>query len=252
MQAERVFDRWITSDFVVAKSIQVHLFGIPNSHNRWMHTYSQSSVTAVRMVHVPAACIYAPLGVADTGTVLALLCLSFVALRFVAKHFVPDANVLSLDSHYSVERVMPWVLLAGFVLLSLYSATSGVSSEFGLSNEYSAGWNIAGFPHQEAYGLGSWIILGLLTILMLSSAWMRKQRIYLYGALLTLLAAIPLISSRFETELATATAWRVLAAMFLALGSLLVWCRKRIQFQQGWSMSVRGAGSTELRPCSSL
>jgi hypothetical protein len=136
-----------------------------------------------------------------------------------------------LDTPYSIDRVIPWVLLGGFVLLAIYGAASGVAQEFAPSGSETLNWNIAGFPHSEAFALGSWIVMGLLTIIMLANAWERKQRFYLIGAMIAGCAMIPLLAGRFELQLASATAWRFLAAIFFALGSVLIWFRKQVRSQ---------------------
>jgi hypothetical protein len=136
-----------------------------------------------------------------------------------------------LDTPYSIDRVIPWVLLGGFVLMAIYGAASGVAQEFAPSGSETLNWNIAGFPHSEAFALGSWIVMGLLTIIPLANAWERKQRFYLIGAMIAVCAMIPLLAGRFELQLASATAWRFLAAIFFALGSVLIWFRKQVRSQ---------------------
>src|SRR6185369_3191172 len=105
-------------------------------------------------------------------------------------------------------------LVPAFLLLAVYGALSGVMQELaGIG-----GINIAGFAHAEAFGLGSWIVFGLLLIAMLVSFWERRHSVYLLGALIVLTGAIPLLAGRFESQVATATAWRWLAATFLLIG----------------------------------
>ena len=111
------------------------------------------------------------------------------------------------------------------MLLAGYGSLSGVIHELGgVANSI----NVAGFPHQEAFGLGSWIVLGLLLLAMLGTFWERRRGIYLLGALATLSAVIPLLAGQFETQLNTATAWRWLAAAFFFAGSMLLWYRDQI------------------------
>jgi hypothetical protein len=194
------------------------------------------------------------------GTILALLSLMWIGVRVIVKQRAvlgPQASspardqftlVLGksrrgrlrsqlggfwklLDTPYSIDRVIPWVLLGGFVVLAIYGAASGVAQEFATRGSHALNWNIAGFPHSEAIALGSWIVMGLLTIIMLANAWERKQRFYLVGAMIAVCATIPLLAGRFESQLASATAWRFLAAIFFALGSVLIWFRKQLRSQ---------------------
>lgn len=169
------------------------------------------------------------------GTVLALLCLAFLALRFLVRRAVPKHDngpeswlseaARLLDARYLVDRVLVWFLLGAFLLLAGYGSFSGVTQELGGWSTGYPGFNVADFPHQEALALGSWILLGFLTLTMIASFWERRRGVYLLGAVATLWAIVPLLAGQFESELATATAWRWLAALFLLAGSLLIWFR---------------------------
>jgi hypothetical protein len=180
--------------------------------------------------YLPHAFVH-PSALQIQGTVLALLCLAWLALRLWIRRASlesGDARRL-LDTRFSVDRIVAWLLLGGFLLLAVYGSLSGVVRELVALRSTHPGFDVAGFPHQEALALGSWIVLGLLTITMLASFWERRSGVYLLGALVALSAAIPLLAGRFEYHMATATAWRWLAALFLLGGSLLIWYRKRIQ-----------------------
>src|SRR6185369_13573877 len=130
-----------------------------------------------------------------------------------------------LDDEYSVDRILSWALIGAFLLLAVYGALAGVTQELAAWGSGYPGYDVAGFPHQEALGLGSWIVLGLLTVAMLVSYWERRREAYVLGALVVLSGAIPLIAGLLETQVATATAWRWLAALFLIGGSLVLWYR---------------------------
>jgi hypothetical protein len=134
-----------------------------------------------------------------------------------------DASRL-LNGKFAVDRFVLWALVPAFLLLAVYGSLSGITQEVA---GY-PGFNIAGFPHAEALGLGSWIVLGLLLIAMLGSFRERKQNTYLLGAIAILSGAIPLLAGQFETQLATATAWRWLAAAFLLIGSVAIWSQRKI------------------------
>jgi hypothetical protein len=233
MQAGRVFwiagillaSLWLNRRQLLFIALQIALTaGIILSVKATLQEYEWYTYLPHAFLH-PAALLI-------QGTMLALLSLVFIAARVILKKVAADdSHALAgiwklLDTKQSVDRIIPWFLLACFLLLSVYSAASGLMQE--LLGAKTPAWNIAGFAHQEAYGAGSWIILGLLTVIMLANAWERRQRIYALGALVTVSAVIPLLSGRFESELATATAWRFLAAIFLLVGSLLLWARERL------------------------
>lgn len=201
--------------------------------------------------YLPFAFLH-PAALQIQGTVLALFCLAWIGLRFLVKRakdgWLADAWRL-LDSDFSVDRIVLWYLLGGFLLLTVYGALSGVTQELAALGSGYAGFNIAGFPHQEALALGSWIVLGLLLLAMLASAFERRSSIYLLGALTALAAIIPLLAGQFEQQIATATAWRWFAAIFLLCGSLVLWYRRPIsqrltaigwpEFDEGFSKQAR-------------
>ena len=194
------------------------------------------------------------------GTVLALFCLTWIFLRLLVRrlssaslegggqaplwsrsdandnkaapgrrtprrHAIESASLL-LGSRFAVDRFLIWLLIPAFLLLAIYGSLSGITRELvALGTEY-GGYNIAGFPHQEALGLGTWIVLGLLILAMALTYRERRRGAFLLGALATLSGIIPLLAGRFEYQVATATAWRWLAAVFLLGGSLLIWYRR--------------------------
>ncbi|HEX5832655.1 MAG TPA: hypothetical protein VFY34_02315, partial [Pyrinomonadaceae bacterium] len=170
------------------------------------------------------------------GTVLTLLCLAWIGLRLLVKRALPkDGDAAKtgwlqdawrlLDTDYSIDRLLAGCLLGAFVLFAVYGTVSGLTRELlALGSSY-PGFNIAGFPHQEAIALGSWVLLGLLTVLMLANFAERRRQEYLLGALVVLSAVVPLLAGRFEAHMATAAAWRWLAALFLLAGSIVLWYR---------------------------
>src|ERR1051326_9028252 len=184
--------------------------------------------------YLPHAFLH-PAALQIQGTVLLLFCLGWIALRFVVKGALakrPDESWLKdawrlLDS-FSVDRTIVWALPVAFILLAMYGSLSGLVQELAAVGSSHPGFNIAGFPHQEALGAGSWIVLGLLLLTMLANFWERRARIYLLGALLVLSAVIPLLAGQFETQGATATAFRWLTALFLLAGSVVLWYRNEI------------------------
>lgn len=184
--------------------------------------------------YLPHAFLH-PTALQIQGTVLALFCLIWLALRFLVKRALPkqDGTWLNdawhlLDTRYSIDRIISWSLLGAFLLLAIYGALSGVTQELAALGSGYKGLNLAEFPHDEALGLGSWIVLGLLLLIMLGNFWDRRSGKYLLGTLAVLAAIIPLLAGLFENQIATATAWRFLAAIFFACASLVIWYRSAI------------------------
>ena len=171
------------------------------------------------------------------GAVLTLLCLAWLALRFVVRRALPPDDDTTqhawlrdawrlLDTNYATDRILSFILLGAFVLFAVYGSLSGLARELNVLGAEWRGINIAGFPHQEALALGSWILLGLLAVLMFANYRERKQQEYLLAAGMVLFTAIPLLAGRFEAQMATAAAWRWLAAIFLLGGSIVLWYRR--------------------------
>ncbi len=248
MQAQRVF--WIAGILLLLLWL---------NRNRLIFNLFQVALICALVLTVKAAlqefdwyayvphAFLRPAALQIQGTVLALFCLAWLALRLLTRRICRggppwppqrDSNVgwpqratptvtpltTLLDSTYSVDRFVLWALVPAFLLLAIYGALSGVANEL-------AGFaplDIAGFPHAEAFGLGSWIVLGLLLVAMLVSFWERRLNAYLLGAVAVLAGAIPLLAGQFENHIATATAWRWLAATFLLLGSIVIWSRRKI------------------------
>jgi hypothetical protein len=152
-----------------------------------------------------------------------------------------------LDSSYAVDRFVLWALLPAFLFLAVYGSLSGMTQELAALGSSYPGFNIAGFPHEEALGLGSWIVFGLLLVAMIASFWERRHSAYLLGAVAVLAGTIPLLAGRFESQIATATAWRWLAATFLLLGSIAIWSRRTISERTGWSCFRRDGFVEEAR-----
>ena len=163
------------------------------------------------------------------GTVLALFCLTWIFLRLLLRR-VLGASIESwrrlLDSKFAVDRFLIWLLIPAFLLLAVYGSLSGVIREVAAPGARAGGFNIARFPHEEALGPGTWIVLGLLILAMLLTYWERRRNAFLLGALAVFSGIIPLLAGHFENQLATATAWRWLAAVFLLGGSLVIWYRR--------------------------
>jgi hypothetical protein len=163
------------------------------------------------------------------GTILLLICLGWTTLRLFAKRVKTQADWLRdarriLDAPLAFDRMLSWAILFGFGLLAIYGAWSGVIQELRAGPV----WNIAGFPHQEAIGLGSWIVLGLLVITMLLNFRERRNFLCALGAIAGLTTAIPLLAGQWESQVATASAWRWSAALFLVIASVPIWYRKRL------------------------
>jgi hypothetical protein len=238
MQAQRVF--WIAAILLLLLWL--------NRRRLLLHAFQLALLCAVVLTvkaalqqfewysYLPHAFLH-PSALQIYGTVLALFCLAWIGLRFLVRRvlrqhddaaplgWLRDASRL-LDANYSHDHLLSWLLAGAFVLFAFYGSLSGLVRELAAMGNAYSGLNIAGFPHQEALALGSWILLGLLAVLMFANYRERSRNEYLFGAVVVLSAAIPLLAGRFEPQLATAAAWRWLAAVFLLGGSIVLWYRR--------------------------
>jgi hypothetical protein len=269
-QVERIF--WIAGIWLV-------LLWLNRSHALFVAFQAALTVGCILTVkaslqeyvwyaYLPHAFLH-PWGLQIQGTVLVLLSLVWTGIRLAIRNGLgpeqADKDETShttsgnleeswlesawrlLNTKHSVDRLISWAVLGAFLLLAFYGTLSGITLELAGRTANVAGWDIAGFPHQEALGVGSWIIWGLLSVEMLATQWERRQRIYVLGALAALTGAMPLIAGQFESQLASATAWRWLAAMFFVTGSILLWSRDWLARQlriMGWPGFQTGGNQT--------
>jgi len=247
MQAQRVF--WIAGILLILLWL--------NRRKVLLNAFQMSFICALVLTvkaslqefewysYLPHAFLH-PAALQIQGTMLGLFCLAWIALRFVVK----GDSWQMLHGRYSVDRLVMWLLPTAFLLLVVYGALSGVAQELTAWGVTFPGFNIAGFPHQEALGVGSWILLGLFLLTMLASFWQRRRRVYLLGAVVVLSAVMPLNAGHFENQGATATAWRWLAAVFLVIGSLVIWYRDALSKRLatfGWPEFDGDVFTTEAR-----
>lgn len=245
VQAERMF--WLAAVWLVSLWL---------NRERKLFTIFQIALTVAVILAIKAAlqqyewyaylphAFLHPIALQIQGTALILLGLIWVGLRFLGggnqhtgdddrasrdRNWRADASRL-LNANYAFDRLVTWVVLGGFSLLVIYGASSGVKQELTALGKATPAWDIVGFPHQFALGLGSWILLGLLVIVMLANLRQRKHQNYLLGAVVALALASPLLAGLWETQIATASAWRWFAALFLIAASVPIWFRSKTNF----------------------
>lgn len=207
--------------------------------------------------YLPGAWLH-PWSLQIQGCVLVLLSLAWIALRLLSrKQSQKQTASASTDSAIGSNSQESWTgaawrllntraafdqlvlifVLCGFALLCIYGAWPGVQKELAARDFAPSSWNLAQFPHEHALEAGSWILLALLLLAMLLSFWERQRARYLLGALVALSTALPLLAGRFEVQLATASSWRWLAAIFLLLASIPLWFHRSVAAQLnsfGW------------------
>jgi hypothetical protein len=241
VQAERMF--WLAGVWLVSLWLTRH---------RQLFTVFQVALTIAVILAIKAAlqqyewyaylpqAFLHPIALQIQGTALVLLGLIWVGLRYLSGRYQPtgtpqagdwrvDASRL-LNNKYAFDRLVTWVVLGGFALLVIYGVFSGVEQELTAFGRATPAFDIIGFPHHFALGLGSWILLALLVIVMLANLRQRKQQKYLLGAVVALALIPPLLAGLWETAVATASAWRWFAALFLIVASVPIWLRGKTNF----------------------
>jgi hypothetical protein len=215
--------------------------------------------------HHPNAWLH-PWGLQIQGAVLALFCLTWIAIRLVirrrtarkqfdgsagpeAEFTEPETEVktqpdwiqtlrTALDLPIAFDHLLAGVLVIGFTLLTVFGAASGISRELTNAARPLRVFDLLGFPHELIFGLGSWIILGILLAVMLGNLRERRRTEFALGALVVLWTVCPLVAGRFESQFATASAGRWALAIFLFVVSLVYAFRERLFGQSSVSPAL--------------
>lgn len=164
----------------------------------------------------------------------------------------------------SCDRVAGWLVLTALMMLGIYGALPGVAQELsphslavaletargvavppaGRVVPALANFEFAGIPHDHALQFGSWLLVGLTTLLFAAWHMERFRTRDVAGILIALSAACPLLAGRWESDVAAASALRWGSAIFLALASAAIWARQPIAQRVG--LLARPSGSPWL------
>jgi hypothetical protein len=153
------------------------------------------------------------------------------------------ADALLASPWLSVDRVTTGVLVVLLVGLGIYAAAPGALAE--LSPRHAAAsaehFEVLGIPHNHAGDWGSWALLAGLLILL--AAMLRHSMAAPWLACMFVVAAVsaPLLASRFESQMAVASALAWCSAGLLLASSAPIWAR-------GWM--ARQAARFGWRPIS--
>jgi hypothetical protein len=243
MQAQRVF--WIAGILLVSLWL---------NRNRLLFNIFQFALTCAIVLtikatlqqyewysYLPHAFLH-PTALQIQGTVLTLMVLAWIALRIIVRRRVQVAEVGGegdagevrgdwlndawrlLDHSYSFDRLVSWALVGAFLLLAVYGSLAGVTQEL-------AAWAAAiGLRRRRISASGgarAWLVDRARSV-------NRRDAGQLLGTPSRRLSARragravggDTVDRRlFETQVATATAWRWFAALFLIAGSIPLWKR---------------------------
>ena len=151
----------------------------------------------------------------------------------------------------TVDRGLRGVVLVMLLALAAYAAVPGAAQELtprlgavelaGIAPSSVTGrvvppiaaFEIPGVPHTPAQGLGSWVLVVCVVVVMLAGGWERFRREELLGALLAAATVAPLAAGRWEASVAAASALRWTSAAVLLGASGLIWSRERLSAGAG-------------------
>jgi len=169
----------------------------------------------------------------------------------VATHLSHDLTRALATPWLAVDRVTNVALAGWLVLLGTYAVAPGVAQELspGGGSQRVVGsieaFALPEIPHGHAQGGGAWLLLASVLVVLLTMAGDRlrgPRRISLsvsaavVGPLLSMVAC-QLWASRWESEVAVASALRWLSTGLLLAGSVLIWGRRpvtRLARRMGW------------------
>jgi len=107
-------------------------------------------------------------------------------------------------------------------MLIAFGTASGISAELTNAARTPLVFNLAGFPHELIFGVGSLILLAILLAVMSANSRERGHGVFALGTLFMLWSVCPLLAGRFEAQHATTSAGRWGVAIFL-LGTSIVY-----------------------------
>ena len=152
------------------------------------------------------------------GIVLALICATWLVIRWRSRvtheHAGEDERIWPA---FAFDHLLAIALVGTFLALLIFGASSGISEELTNAARSPQVFNLAGFPHEKIFGIGSLILLLMLFAVMFGNLRARRRNIFALGVIAVLWAICPLIAGRFESQFATASVSRWAVAIFLLL-----------------------------------
>ncbi len=190
------------------------------------------------------------------GIALVLVGLTLIGLRGgwrrLAVSRPDDARIelgrwLIVAQRPAFDRLLTALLVGIAFVLAYYSALPGIQQELsprGMRGATAAAgptavgnpaisrdvppigqFEVAGVPHEHASGWGGWCLLGATAVLLLAGFWQRPTMWHILGIYLVAAACCPVWASRWEGDVAVASALRWASAALLVAGSIPIWLR---------------------------
>jgi len=142
-----------------------------------------------------------------------------------------------------IDRMVTALVLIGFIAMTVFAIVPGTLAEFAPRGGAGAAISrFANFSHDHAFGLGSWLLLGLLVANFAARLRERFEPHLILTLILVAAMACPLLAGLWESDVATASALRFLSAAFLLAASIPIWLRSRLV---AWSTAFGWPGASE-------
>ncbi|HTW95859.1 MAG TPA: hypothetical protein VMD30_13735 [Tepidisphaeraceae bacterium] len=121
---------------------------------------------------------------------------------------------------WSVDRVVTCGAIVVLVALAVSACLPGIMAEFATSPQFQVGGVAANGP--------SWLLLALLAVSLSVELWANLTPVWLSALVIVLLAICPLAAAPWNSQHATASALRWIAAVFLLVASVPFWSAKKL------------------------
>lgn len=188
------------------------------------------------------------------GVALAALCglwsLGRIAARRANSRRLSDA----LESPWlALDRAAGAGLIALLVGLAIYAVVPGAMQELSPRDAISrhpglatfvtlskrvvpatSSFELLGIPHLHAAGVGGWLLLAVVVSMIVGISAAERSARWRTSLFVAAAAIVPLVSARFESGIAVASALRWSSAIFLVVASAVIWLHESLSRQGRW------------------
>lgn len=151
----------------------------------------------------------------------------------LASRLITIAASLLFPTWPPLERLVMAIVVAGLCILGIYGIAPEIAIEFlragaGSQTPDATHFEIASIPHLHAFDVGSWIVWGVVLVVLVTEFWEEFRELTVCGLLLALAAACPLLAGHWAGNLAAGSALRWFLALLFAAVSFVIWRRERL------------------------
>jgi hypothetical protein len=130
----------------------------------------------------------------------------------------------------AINQVVEVALVVLVTILATYAVAPGVAQELSLVEVAGervppsiASFEVPGIAHAHAAGALAWFLLGAVAATLAFGFWLRGGRWRVLGLVVVAMATCPLLATRWEADVAVASALRWTTACFFAAASMALW-----------------------------